>query len=447
VFRLKMKGVKLSNTEGFMRKSDPFYELSRKVDAAGAATWDVVHRSNTVMNNLNPDWDESVLELSILCGGNHQLPIAVKIFDYESDGKHDLMGEFETSVAGLLAASKSGSAIPLKKKGKDTGTIMVSKAEVSGIESVTERMAQTSISSAPTPSPTPKATYLPAGAPSFFDYVAGGCEINVVVAIDFTGSNGDPRKPGTLHHFNSDGSLNDYEKAITSIVGILEKYDTDKKFPVLGFGAKYDGVVRHAFQCGPTEEVQGVKGVLDAYHQVFKSGLVMSSPTVFDEVIQTAATRAQSSLKAALQKGGQTYTVLLILSDGAVSDVEMAAATLKQVSGTPLSIVIMGVGGADFSSMQFLDDASKPGERDVAQFVAFNQYASSSSALSSATLKEVPDQLAGFFQSKGIKPNAAVEAGEDEIVVEAEEEEIDLSLDLSEDEIVVSGGGNVRSAW
>jgi uncharacterized protein YegL len=241
--------------------------------------------------------------------------------------------------------------------------------------------------------------------------------------------------------------LNDYEKAITSIVGILSKYDTDQKFPVLGFGAKYGGVVRHAFQCGPTEEVHGVKGVLDAYHQVFKSGLVMSGPTVFDEVIQTAAARAQSSLEAALQKGGQSYTVLLILSDGAVSDVQAAAATLKQVSGTPLSIVIVGVGGADFSSMQFLDDASKPGERDIAQFVAFNQFASSSSELSSATLKEVPDQLAGFFQSKGVQPNAAVRAGEDEIVVEAEEEEIDLSLDFSEDEIVVSGGGNVRSAW
>lgn len=271
--------------------------------------------------------------------------------------------------------------------------------------------------------------------------------MNVVVAIDFTGSNGDPRKPGTLHHFNSDGSLNDYEKAITSIVGSLEKYDTDKKFPVLGFGAKYDGVVRHAFRCGPTDEVHGVKGVLDAYRQVFKSGLVMSSPTVFDEVIHEAAARANSSLEAALQKGGQTYTVLLILSDGAVSDVEAAAATLKQVSGAPLSIVIMGVGGADFSSMQFLDDSSKPGERDIAQFVAFNQHASSSSALSSATLKEVPDQLVGYFQSKGVQPNAAVRAGEDEIVVEAEEEDIDLSLDLSEDEIVVSGGGNVRSAW
>ena len=32
----------------------------------------------------------------------------------------------------------------------------------------------------------------------FLDYIAGGCELNVAVAIDFTGSNGDPRQPGKL---------------------------------------------------------------------------------------------------------------------------------------------------------------------------------------------------------------------------------------------------------
>ena len=35
---------------------------------------------------------------------------------------------------------------------------------------------------------------------SFLEYIMGGCEVNFTVAIDFTGSNGDPRKPGTLHY-------------------------------------------------------------------------------------------------------------------------------------------------------------------------------------------------------------------------------------------------------
>ena len=44
------------------------------------------------------------------------------------------------------------------------------------------------------------------------------------VAIDFTGSNGDPRKPGTLHHFSQ--QMNGYEKAIAGVGGIVAKYDT-----------------------------------------------------------------------------------------------------------------------------------------------------------------------------------------------------------------------------
>jgi hypothetical protein len=240
-------------------------------------------------------------------------------------------------------------------------------------------MANVSVSSSPS-----------ASTPTFLDYVSGGCELNIITAIDFTGSNGDPRKPGTLHHLGS--AKNDYEKAISAIVGILAKYDSDKMFPVVGFGAKYDGTVRHCFQCGDTEEVRGVAGVLEAYHQTFKSGLIMSSPTVFTEVIESAAARALSSQEKAKQKGQQAYTILLIVTDGAVSDSQATAASLQQVSDAPLSVVIVGVGDADFSSMEFLDDSSKPGQRDIAQFVQFNKHQTSSADLTSVTLHEIPKQ-------------------------------------------------------
>lgn len=37
---------------------------------------------------------------------------------------------------------------------------------------------------------------------SFLDYIFGGCEINVHVAIDFTLSNGVPTNPKSLHYLN-----------------------------------------------------------------------------------------------------------------------------------------------------------------------------------------------------------------------------------------------------
>lgn len=295
---------------------------------------------------------------------------------------------------------------------------------------------------------TPVTTFVsPPMAPTFADYIGGGCELNVGVAIDFTGSNGDPRKPGTLHYRAKDGTLNDYEKAITSILNILGPYDSNQQYPVWGFGAKYGGVVRHCFQCGPDAEVNGVQGILNAYHQTFSSGLIMSGPTVIDEVLRAAAAKAQASQDEAAGQGKQAYTVLLILTDGAVSDPGATAQTLKQIGNAPLSVVIVGVGNADFSGMQFLDDAS-PSDMDIVQFVPFNQHCSNSVSLTAETLHEVPDQLVNFFQRNNIQPLPAVARADEDIVVE-EEQEIDLSLDFGDDgEIVVAAGGmDHRDGW
>jgi hypothetical protein len=43
---------------------------------------------------------------------------------------------------------------------------------------------------------------------SFLDYVFGGCEISLAVAIDYTLSNGDPSNPDSLHYF--DPQKNEY---------------------------------------------------------------------------------------------------------------------------------------------------------------------------------------------------------------------------------------------
>ena len=39
VMRLKLKGSKLKNVEGMFSKSDPFFEISKKISAAGGQTW------------------------------------------------------------------------------------------------------------------------------------------------------------------------------------------------------------------------------------------------------------------------------------------------------------------------------------------------------------------------------------------------------------------------
>ena len=54
------------------------------------------------------------------------------------------------------------------------------------------------------------------------------------MAIDFTGSNGDPRQPHSLHYLDN---RNQYLSAIQSVGSVLQYYNTDKMINLYGFGA------------------------------------------------------------------------------------------------------------------------------------------------------------------------------------------------------------------
>jgi len=467
--RLQLSGSKLKNVEsGVFGKSDPFFQLMRKDYAKNGFEWNVVHRSEVVKDNLNPTWKEDTISLSTLCAGDTGAPLLLTIADYNRDGKHTHMGQVETSVNGLVNMKGQTGLCAMNNQGKVVGTIVVRTAELSGIEAaqnnnpIESQIAGMSISptapqmpynpSAPPMPYNPSAPSMPMvpgnkGAvhmaaaampamyspfqappppqPSFTDYLGGGCEIQLGVAIDFTGSNGDPRQPGTLHHINPN-EQNDYEKAITAIGGVLANYDTDRKFPVWGFGAKYSGKVYHLFQCGATAEVDGVPGIIEAYQKTFQTGLIMSSPTVITQVVDTAAAFARKGQEEAKREGKLKYSILLILTDGAVSDMNATIASIRAASDAPLSIVIVGIGSADFSSMQHLDDRSS--EIDIVQFVEFNAHRHDANSLTQATLHEIPGHLVGYFQRNGIQPSQPVQMSEGDIHVVAQEEEIDLSF-------------------
>jgi hypothetical protein len=73
----------------------------------------------------------------------------------------------------------------------------------------------------------------------------------MIIAIDFTGSNGMPTSPSSLHYMDA-YKPNQYQMAIKAVSDILLNYDSDKRIPSYGFGAKtpfqgYLGGVSHCF--------------------------------------------------------------------------------------------------------------------------------------------------------------------------------------------------------
>ena len=51
----------------------------------------------------------------------------------------------------------------------------------------------------------------------------------------------------------------------------------------------------------------------------------------------------------------QGYLILLILTDGQFTDLQSCVQAIQQAQTSPISIIIVGVGNADFSNMEYLD--------------------------------------------------------------------------------------------
>jgi hypothetical protein len=124
---------------------------------------------------------------------------------------------------------------------------------------------------------------------SFLEYIFGGCQIGLSVAIDYTLSNGNPASPSSLHYL--DMNKNEYLKAIKSVGNILQYYDSDKQIPVFGFGAAippYSQKANHCFAVNGNifdPEVDGIDGVVNAYtHSINQVNLY--GPTNFSPILE-----------------------------------------------------------------------------------------------------------------------------------------------------------------
>lgn len=209
---------------------------------------------------------------------------------------------------------------------------------------------------------------------------------------------------------------NEYGKAIMSVGEIVAPYDSDNKFPAFGFGAKIPPTmgVSHCFPLNYTAnpEVFGVQGVLNAY-QTALSSLTLYGPTNFAPTIRTAVARAQEYYQQ--KQDVQAYVILLIITDGEITDMDETVREIVNASFLPLSIIIVGVGNAGFENMNILDgdngslkSGGRAAQRDIVQFVPFRNYKGKPLAqLAADTLAEVPGQFMQFMRSNNIQPRPA----------------------------------------
>uniref|UniRef100_A0A8B9MAX2 Copine family member 9 n=1 Tax=Accipiter nisus TaxID=211598 RepID=A0A8B9MAX2_9AVES len=359
--------------------------------------------------------------------------VKIDVYDWDRDGSHDFIGEFATSYRELSRAQSQFTVYEVlnprkkckKKKYVNSGTVTLLSFSVESEF-------------------------------TFVDYIRGGTQLNFTVAIDFTASNGMPSQPTSLH-YASPYQLSAYALALKAVGEIIQDYDSDKLFPAYGFGAKLppDGKISHQFPLNNNVDnpsCAGIEGVLESYLQSLRT-VQLYGPTNFAPVInQVAGAAAQVT-------DGSQYHVLLIITDGVISDMLQTKEAIVTASALPMSIIIVGVGPAEFEAMEELDgdevrvsSRGRYAERDIVQvtpalspvppqardaqpladlrsrrvvsnwaanffpskFVPFRDYVDDSgnqvlsmARLAKDVLAEIPEQLLSYMKTRDIKPRRA----------------------------------------
>jgi|UniRef100_A0AC35GLS8 hypothetical protein len=382
----------------FFGKSDPFLSFYRPI---AGETKQLIHRTEVIKKSLNPEWKPFSLSVRALCQGDKERDFIIECYDYDHDGdtKHDLIGITRINVNKLASGDIRELELINKKKKEKKGHKYRNSGKLKFMVAKLEQEY------------------------TFLDFIHGGLELDFTVSIDFTASNGAITQPNSLHFCNPH-SNNEYQMAIKAVLEICQSYNKTKTFNAFGFGAQVPPqyTVSHLFPLNlNSPEVYGIEGVMHAYATSLRN-ITFHGPTNFAPTINEAARQA-----AFYPPGGRKYQILLIITDGVISDMVQTKNAIVKASTLPLSIIIIGVGKANFDKMNELDSDDsvltvngKSAKRDIVQFVPFRKFVSANGAsstpyeqeklqylLAKEVLAEVPTQIVNYMKARKYVPPSA----------------------------------------
>ncbi|XP_048551338.1 protein BONZAI 3-like, partial [Triticum urartu] len=401
--------------KGTDSKSDPFLRISRLSESPTAIP---LCETEVVDNSLKPVWRPMALTSQQY--GSKDTPLLVECLDFDANGNHRIIGTLHTTVSELETLYKSKAGADLYSH-KGQRKLLKRKKGKLFLDNFQEKVKYT-----------------------FLDYISYGFELKFMVAIDFTANNGNPGSQWSWHYIDPSGSLNLYQQAIQGVGKVLRSYGNGSKIQALGFGASIQG--HHLSRCFNlvSEEVRFImyfvhllyitfadvmhflqlialvflRPPFDVYGLVFLSQLTgvaeafaayestlklvsLAGPTMFGPVINKAAEIVSHSV----ENGSKTYSVLLIITAGEFTDKQETVDSIVRASELPLSIIIVGIGDADFTEMKMLEagygkrlesSTGHVASRNIVQFARMKKNRSAAKVLQ-GLLDKLPGQLVEYI--------------------------------------------------
>ena len=167
VARFCARGLKLDRKNWFgLGHADPFLSIYRSREDG---QWVRVWQSEVIKHTINPTWRPAAVPVQQICNGDLDRPIMLEVLDWESSGSHGMIGRCTTSLRAIVEPAGGRGPVRFvlvndalkKKKGaayKGSGTLEFYRADVLRQHTLLE-------------------------------YVRGGTELALMVAVDFTASN------------------------------------------------------------------------------------------------------------------------------------------------------------------------------------------------------------------------------------------------------------------
>ena len=368
-------------------KCRPYFRLERlnKDDQS----WELVWKSEVLKQTLDPVWNEARLPLQLLCNDDQTNPLKITIWDYQKKSStHIILGFVESTVAEITQKAKDG-GIPVfiikrekeklfrRSKLKHVGLLKILNASVINV-------------------------------PSMLQYMSGGMSLDLMIGIDCSVVNG-PRGTEKNLHVSKKKSLNDFQAGIKKLASITENFARGKNSSIWGLGAEIDGEYRDCYAM--KEKICESTNLLKAYNDN-----VVKNPdfATGKEASLNAFVEAATFRTIKLSKRRPCYTILTVFTGGDFLDLEETIDLIcTAAEDAPLSIIIIGVGNSDLSSVKKLygdkngklrDSRGIPIAREIVTLVTFKQFGRNVTEVIAEALKGIPEQFVQYQLMNGVKP-------------------------------------------